>query len=867
MMHRLARPFTALLLMIASASVGAAAEPATGARPQIEKPQSVSGFGSTVIGRLFLGDGGNTSYLRFFNQSGNTATISATMVGSPSGRDYGTTQISIANHASRQIPITDLMTAVGLTAPVSPDDRLSVYLRSDAAPVTLQHVLYSQSTGFFENMSTCQNSSVSDSNAALMNVHTTSILDYTSYVTIYNYATTAAVYDVQVYEAASGSFKGVVTVTVDPNATFEQPFSWFQDQVQWTPGPTDFHANIAAFPQNGTRGALIFHTVYNNKVGVYLNLTNFCTLESSANTLPVATNDNLTGAMVGQAFPISFATLTANDQNTSGASLTDFTTPQTNGSANGTLTQSGNDLTFTPTRAGIATFQYRIRTSTGSSGFATVTVNVSDGTPVAENDRLSQTVAVGVANSIPLSSILANDLNTSGATVVIVAGPTTQDNANGTLTLNADTLSYTPARTGTVIFGYQLRNSVGTSNTARVVLTVGPVGAPIVNDDTLTQAFTAGQATTIPLASLTANDAASTDAAITNISTPTTDGTANGGITLVANGLLYAPARPGIATFTYQLRNSAGLSNTATVRLTVGSVTVSPPVANADTLSQTFTVGQTTAVALQLLAANDLNANGATLAAVTSPITEGGVNGTITRSDSGFTYTPARAGVATFTYQIRNAAGLSNAATVTLTIGPSGNAPVANNDILTQTFTAGQTTTIPLSSLTANDTGTTDATFASITTPTSDGAANGSFTTVPGGISYTPARSGTATFTYQLRNSAGVSNIATVRLTVGGNNTPVTVNDTLSQSFIVGQTTLVQLSALTANDINTAGGTLENLTTPASDNLANGTIARVDAGFTYTPVRAGTVTFTYQIRTGAGISNVGVVTVTVRGAN
>ena len=183
------------------------------------------------------------------------------------------------------------------------------------------------------------------------------------------------------------------------------------------------------------------------------------------------------------------------------------------------------------------------------------------------------------------------------------------------------------------------------------------------------------------------------------------------------------------------------------------------------------------------------------------------------------------------------------------------------------TFTAGQTTTIPLSSLTANDTGTTDATFASITTPTSDGAANGSFTTVPGGISYTPARSGTATFTYQLRNSAGVSNIATVRLTVGGNNTPVTVNDTLSQSFIVGQTTLVQLSALTANDINTAGGTLENLTTPASDNLANGTIARVDAGFTYTPVRAGTVTFTYQIRTGAGISNVGVVTVTVRGAN
>lgn len=864
MMHRFLRPLAALLCLITAAGVGAADAPTRGA---IEKAQAVSGFGSTVIGKVFLGDGGNTSYLRFFNQSGNPATVSATLVGSPSGRDYGTTQINIANHASRQVPIIDLMTAIGLTGPVSPDDRLSVFLRSDAAPVTLQHVLYSQSTGFFENMSTCQNSSVSDSNAALMNLHTTNIADYTSYVTIYNYATTAAVYDVQVYEATSGAFKGVVTVTVDPNATFEQPFSWFQDQVHWAPSPFEFHANIAAFPQNGTRGALLFHTVYNNKVGVYLNLTNFCTLESSVSALPAATNDNLTGASAGQAFPISFATLTANDQNTSGATLSDFTTPQANGSANGTLTQSGNDLTFTPVRAGITTFQYRIRTAAGSSGFATVTVNVSDGSPIAENDRLSQTIAVGVANSIPLSSILANDINTSGATVVIVASPTTQDNPNGTLTLNADTLSYTPARTGTVIFGYQLRNAVGPSNTARVVLTVGPVGAPIVTDDSLTQAFTAGQATTIPLLSLTANDAASADAVITNISTPMTDGTANGGITTVGEGLLYAPARPGVVSFTYQLRNSAGTSNTATVRLTVGSVTTSPPVANNDSLSQTFTPGQTTAVALQVLTANDLNANGATLANVSPPLTDGGVNGTLARSDNGFTYTPARTGIATFTYQIRNAAGLSNTATVTLAVGAVGNAPVANNDSLTQTFTAGQATVIPYSSLTFNDGGTVDAIFASITTPVTDGAVNGSFTTVPGGISYTPARAGTATFTYQLRNSLGLSNVATVRLTIVGNNTPVVVNDTLTQAFTVGQTTTVPLSALVANDLNTANGTLENLTRPASDNLANGTIARVDGGFTYTPARAGTVTFTYQIRTGDGLSNIGVVTLTVRGAN
>ena len=859
---RLPRFFTAMLLLVGAVLLGAA-----DSTPQLEKAQALSGYGYTVIGRVFLGDGGNTSYLRFLNQSGNTATVSATLIGSPSGRNYGTTQISIANHASRQVSINDMMSDLGLLGPSSPDDRLGVYLRSDAAPVTVQHVLYSQSTGFFENMTTCQNSSVSDTNSALMNLHTTNIADYTSYVTMYNYATTAAVYDVQVYEATTGAFKGLVTVTIDPNSTFEQPFSWFQDQLQWTPGASEYHANIVAFPQGGSRGALIFHTVYNNKVGVYLNLTNFCTLESSASTLPVANNDNLTGALAGQAFPITFAALTANDQNTSGAALSDTTTPQTNGSTNGTLTQSGNDLTFTPARTGIATFQYRIRSAAGSSSFATVTVNVSDGAPVVENDRLTQTVAVGASGSIPISTLTANDRNTGGATFVIASQPTTQDSPNGTLTQNGDALVYTPARAGTVIFAYQLRNSVGISNIARVVLTAGSTSAaPTANDDTLTQTFTAGQTTAIPLASLTANDVNATDATFAGITTPTTDGAANGSFSTVSGGLTYTPTRPGSVTFTYQLRNGAGLSNAATVRLTVGGSSAAPVAAN-DFLSQTFTAGQTTTVPLRLLTANDQNANDATLENLTTPTTDGTANGTIARADGGFAYTPARSGTATFTYQIRTSAGLSNAATVTLTVGAAGNAPVAANDTLTQTFTAGQASTILLSSLTANDTNATDATFVSISTPATEGSANGSFITVSGGISYTPARSGTATFTYQLRNSAGLSNVATVRIVIGGTSAPVAVNDTLTQTFTVGQATAVPLSALTANDQNAAGGQLENLTTPVTEGRGNGTIARTDGGFTYTPAISGTATFSYQIRTGAGLSNTATVTLTVTGSS
>ena len=867
MTNRIA-PLVAALLILCGAWPLIAAETIAQVAPSIERSTALSGDGYTVIGRVFLNEAGNLSFVRLLNLSGTAATVSASVIGSPSGRNYGTTQISIANHASRQIPVTDILSDVGQLGPVSPDDRLALYLRGDATPVAVQHVLFNQSTGFFENMSACQNSSVSDTNTALMNLHTSIISEYVSYVTIYNPTTTTAVYEVQVYEAASGSLKGLVTVSIDPNSTFEQPFSWFQDQVQWSPAATEFHANIVAFPVSGSRGALISHTIYNNKLGAFLNLSNFCTVAYADNALPVANNDNLSGAQVGQAFAIPFAALISNDQNTTNAALLDVSTPLNNGTEAGTLAQSGNALAFTATRPGIATFQYRLRTSAGNSGTATVTVNVSDGAPVTDGDRLTQAFAVGTTTTIPLATLLANDHNTTGATLAIASAPVTEGSANGTLTAGGDSLTYAPARAGTVTFTYQLRNSSGLSNTARVTLTVGgSTTTPVAVNDTLTQVFTVGQTTTVSIAALTANDQNAAGATLENITTPTTEGTGNGAVIRADSGFGYTPTRTGTATFSYQIRTSAGVSNNATVVVTVrGSSSL--PVAVNDTLTQAFTVGQTTTVSLLALTGNDQNATGATLENLTTPTTDGAANGSIVRADGGFGYTPARAGAVTFTYQIRTSAGLSNTATVALTVGGATAAPVANNDRLTQAFSVGQSTTILLATLTANDLNATEATFVSITTPATEGSANGSFTTVRGGIAYTPARSGTATFTYQLRTSGGLSNVATVTLTVAASGaTPVAVNDTLSQAFTVGQTTTVALAVLVGNDQNTSGAFLENVTTPTTEGSANGSIVRVDGGFAYTPARSGTATFTYHIRTSAGLSNTAAVVVTVRGAN
>lgn len=642
-------------------STGSAAD--SGA-PAIEKPAAISANGYTVQGRMFMGADGNLSYLRFLNLSGASTNVSAVLVGSPSGREYGTAKVAIANHASRQFSITDLMTSAGVSALSGGDDRFGVYLRAEASPVTVQNVLFSGATGFFENMTTCQNSAVSDTNAALMNVHTTAITGFTSYVTIYNYTSGEQAYDVPIYEANTGVFKGQVAVTVPPNSAFEQPFSWFQDQISWSPAQTEYHANLLVLARSGLRAAQVTHTVYNAKLGVYLNLTNFCSMEAVAGPLPTANGDTLTSATAGLAYTISSGTLLSNDVNAVGADIIDVTTPLTNGTSNGSIIQTGSELVYVPARAGLVSFQYRLRVGTTTSNFATVTVTVSDNGPIADSDRLSLSFTTSLPTTIPLSTLTNNDRNTANTRLVNVTSPMTTGATNGSIALTAEGLVYTPARPGTVTFRYQLQNSAGIlSNEALVTLIVTGTGAPTVISDQPSLSFVAGLATEIPIRLLTSNDINTDGATIEGFATPTTDGTANGTLTRSGDYLIYTPARAGTAVFNYQLRNSLGLSNAGTVTMTVLSATAAPQ-AESDTLTQSFTAGAQATISFSSLTANDRGTSGATLDSFTAPSTEGTANGTVTRIGNDLVYTPTRAGVVTFNYTIRTANGVSNTAVV-----------------------------------------------------------------------------------------------------------------------------------------------------------------------------------------------------------
>ena len=115
-----------------------------------------------------------------------------------------------------------------------------------------------------------------------------------------------------------------------------------------------------------------------------------------------------------------------------------------------------------------------------------------------------------------------------------------------------------------------------------------------------------------------------------------------------------------------------------------------------------------------------------------------GANGTvaITGAGTGLTYTPAAnfAGTDTFTYTISDAAGLTDIATVTVTVTNLNDPPVAVDDAATVAEDSGATPIAVLGNDTDPDTGTT-LTITAVTQPT-----NGTVTFTGTGVYLHPGR-------------------------------------------------------------------------------------------------------------------------------
>ncbi len=128
---------------------------------------------------------------------------------------------------------------------------------------------------------------------------------------------------------------------------------------------------------------------------------------------------------------------------------------------------------------------------------------------------------------------------------------------------------------------------------------------------------------------------------------------------------------------------------------------------------------------------------------------------------------------------------------------------------------------------------------------------------------YTPSANfnGTDSFTYTIQDAYGLTDTATVTVTVNPvNDPPVAVDDSATAAF----ETAITIPVL-ANDTDLDG---DALTVASAGSAANGTVACTSADCTYTPDSgfAGADNFTYTVSDGQGGTAVGTVTVTVAAA-
>lgn len=522
------------------------------------------------------------------------------------------------------------------------------------------------------------------------------------------------------------------------------------------------------------------------------------------------------------------------------------------------VVNADGSFTYTPAANvyGPDRFTYVVSDGT-SEAFGTVDVIVTavNDAPTAVDDGYSATE--GTSLTVGGTGVLGNDtdVDLDALTAHLVAGP-----ATGTLDLNADgSFTYAPAGTGTVTFTYRTYDGTAYSNTATVTITVETANnPPVASPDSYATLEDSVLSVVVPNG-VTGNDSDVDDnaALVATVVTQPEHGT----LDFNSNGTFtYTPAANfnGTDSFTYRVSDGALDSNIATVTITVTAVADAPVAVDDE-----FTTNEDTPVSLNVTR-NDVDGDGDLLfiATVGQP-----AHGTLTQRIGSLIYTPDAdfRGTDSFTYTVTDGTGVSNTATVTITVASVNDAPVANPDSYTTVENRALVVTVP-NGVTGNDSDVDDDAALVATVVAQPG--NGTVALNPNGtFTYTPATDfhGTDSFTYRVSDGALDSFTATVTITVSEYISPIVARDDAYTMFIDGR--LEFSPALTANDTNGTGNPLGAVTIVAPP--TNGTLFESGGVVTYFPMNGyiGTDTFTYTVADGVDpdvVSNVATVTVTVK---
>ncbi|WP_367873148.1 Ig-like domain-containing protein [Luteolibacter sp. Populi] len=501
--------------------------------------------------------------------------------------------------------------------------------------------------------------------------------------------------------------------------------------------------------------------------------------------------------------------------------------------AKGSLTGTPPNLTFRPAANANGSDSFSFKVSDGSAESAPATVSITI-TPV--NDvPVANAQSVTTLEDTPLAvTVSGSDVEGSTLTYSVVTAP-----GKGTLSGSLPNVTYTPAinANGSDSFVFRVNDGTANSANATVSIAITPVNdAPVASSFAVITSVNNAIAAT-----LSATDPESSSLTYTVVGNP-----ANGALSGSGKNLTYTPASgfTGSDSFTYRASDGTLQSALATVNVTVTQANA-PPQATA----QTVTVTEDTAKSITLTGSDPEGSN-LSYAVVGSPS-----KGTISGTPPNLTYTPKlnANGADSFTFRVNDGALNSSNATVSVTITPVNDAPVAAAKSATAPYNTAVAITLSGSDVDGNS-----LTYSVVTNP-----AHGSLSGSGANLSYTPATgyTGSDSFTYRVNDGTVNSSSATVSITVvaPANLRPIAHSKTLS--VLKGKGLKIQLSGV---DPEAQPVSFRILNGPA-----NGLVTGTPPNLVYKGRGkfVGTDTFTYVTNDGTMDSAPATVTVVIRGKN
>ncbi len=560
-------------------------------------------------------------------------------------------------------------------------------------------------------------------------------------------------------------------------------------------------------------------------------------------------------------------------------SAVDLSMPITDTLANLNLILAG--LSFTPGENVVGediaslTIDVNDNGATGASGAMSDTQTVSI-TVTNTNDPPTAVDDTGMTDQDSVLSgidVLGNDMDVEGDTLTVVSF----DDADtlGTVVVNMDgTFDYDPSgmfddladgAIATDSFTYTISDGNGGTSTAIVTITVAGLNDdPVANLD-MDAGFTTDEESSFTTDNVLTND---TDIdgdtlSVTSFDTTSTIGTVmsngDGTFNYDPNGMFEFLADGETATdsFTYTISDGNGGTSTATVEITINGVN-DAPIGVADSYATVEDMPLSVPMATGVLA-NDSDPD--TMDSLTALGVTPASNGTVVlSSDGSFTYTPDADfnGIDTFTYVVSDGTTTSDEVTVSITVTPLNDDPMAMDD-----SASGDEDSIISGDVSTNDS---DVDGDTLTYALDGGASSGvAMVNSDGTFTYTPNAdfNGSDSFTYTVSDGNGGTDTATVNITINPvNDGPVAVDDVAS-----GDEDTVISGNVSTNDNDVDGDTL---TFTELAGPSNGTLTlNTDGSFDYTPNADfnGSDSFTYTVSDGNGGTDTAMVNITVNPVN